>query len=403
MAKKGRGRKVRVSFRQNRAQPRRAGDLTRLYHDESDHLADHRTSESVRAKGELSRKRTIHVDDADAPLVDSQAWLPGRVVRIVGNVCMVEHDDGRRWDCAVRRVLRTLLIGQRSAVTVGDRVWISDQSTYHGGDGVGVIERVEARTTTLTRRERRGRAHAIVANAEQLLIVASVAQPALKPHLIDRYLAAAIQGDLRPIICFNKMDLLAAEPQAASETGEPAEDEVEDEVDDYVLGVEETVAEFAALGYCCLLTSAETGAGLDALRAQLCDRTTVLSGQSGVGKSSLLNALQPGLGLTVQTVSRDTEKGRHTTTFAQMFRLEFGGFVVDTPGIRQFELWNIEPGVLESCFVEFHNLVAACRFKDCHHTEELGCAVREAARDGRVSARRYASYRKMLDELARKG
>lgn len=415
MAKKGRGKKVRVSFRQNRAQPRRAGDLTRRYHDDAERLADHQTSESVRAKGELSRKRTIRVDESDSPIVDSRSWLPARIIRIIGNICTLEHEDGRRWECTVRRVLRTLLIEQRSPVSVGDYVWFSDHSAYHDSDAVGVIERVEPRTTTLNRRERRGRAHAIVANAEQLLIVASVAEPALKPHLIDRYLVAAIQGDLRPIICFNKMDLLddeveegdeceadyddsGAEQGVAAEAGELEETEI----DDYVLGVEETISEFAALGYRCLRTSAETGLGLQELSNELSGRTTVLSGQSGVGKSSLLNAIQPGLGLAVQSVSRDTEKGRHTTTFAQMFRLEIGGFVVDTPGIRQFELWNVEPGELESCFTEFHDLIASCRFKDCHHTEELDCAVRAAADAETISRRRYASYRKMLAELARK-
>lgn len=404
MAKKPeKPRKVRVEFRQNRAARRRHDDWTRLYNNEQEKLLDHKSVESVRAKGDLSRKRTILVNDADQPVGDERLWRTGVVVAVLGLTCRVEDEHAQTWECSVRRVVRTRMIEQRAAVAVGDRVWFSPSSAAQE-PAVGVVERVAPRTTILSRKEFRGREHILVANAEQLLIVASVRQPTLKPHLVDRYLVAAGRGNLRPIICLNKWDLLAPsapKDAAAPDDPDPADDEDSDEWLSGPLTVDEVADEYRALGYRVIPTSAETGLGLEELRAELKGRLTVLSGQSGVGKSSLLNRLQPGLGLAVQAVSNENEKGRHTTTHAQLLRLNCGGHVVDTPGIRQFDLWSVPPGELEALFTEFGPLLAECRFNDCHHIEEQGCAVRAAADAGTISARRYASYRKMLGELAR--
>ncbi len=397
--KRRKGRKVRVDFRQNRQQPRRSDEWTRRYRADEDTLVDERLAESVRAKGELSRKRTVIVDEDDVPLVDEALWQPGVVTAVHGLVCRADDEQGRHWDCTVRRVLRTLLIEQRSSVTVGDRVWFSDHSKAHDGELVGVIERVAERNTVLSRRDRRQREHAIVANADQLLIVASIAEPALKPHLIDRYLVAAAKGDLRPVICFNKCDL------------EPETIELEDEANAALEpadgrrrapSIDDLFEEFRALDYTCLRTSATEHIGLERLRHELVGHMTVLSGQSGVGKSSLINALQPGLNLKVKEVSSDTEKGRHVTAHARLLRLDFGGYVVDTPGIRQFDLWNVEPGELEACFTEFVPRVRDCHFNDCHHQQEEGCAIMAAVEAGEISERRYFSYLKMLEEMARK-
>lgn len=384
MSKK-KGRKLRVDFRQNRAAPRRESDWTRRYQDAPDELIDERSVESVRAKGDLSRKRTIIVDDDAIPVVDPARQRRGLVVAVHGLVSHVEDEAGREWGCTLRRVLRTLLIEQRSVVTVGDRVWFSPAGADLGELPAGVIERVEPRSSTLSRREFRGREHALVANADQLLIIASVAQPRLKPHLIDRYLVAAGKGGLRAIVCLNKADL-----------GEGGVEGMERE-DSVPLA--DLLSEYRALGYTCLTTSAVTGAGLDELREQLRGHLTVLSGQSGVGKSSLLNALQPGLRLAVQDVSATNQKGRHTTTHARLLRLDLGGYVVDTPGIRAFDVWNVRPDELEALFIEFVPHVARCRFHNCLHREELGCAVREAVERGEISERRYWSYLKLFEEV----
>ncbi|MCG3126452.1 MAG: Small ribosomal subunit biogenesis GTPase RsgA [Phycisphaerae bacterium] len=385
--KSGKPRKIRVDFRPNRNAPGRSGDVTRQYRESADDLIDGQSSESVRAKGELSRKRTVIVDEHGAPLVDPSQLQPGVVTRVLGQVCQVDDARGDTWECTVRRVLRTMQIDKRSGVTVGDRVWFAPVADSSGQRG-GVIERVEERRTHLSRRDRRQRAHTIVANADQLLIVASVAEPRIKPHLIDRYIVAGVKGGLRPAICLNKFDL-------HDSAGDRAD--CEDRTD--AVTVDDMVAEFGALGYPVVCASARSGQGLDALCAVLKDRVSVLSGQSGVGKTSLINAIQPGLELATAEVSDANEKGRHTTTNARLLRLSFGGYVVDTPGIRQFDLWDLDAFEFEACFVEFLPHLPQCRFKDCLHEDGAeGCAVIAAVEDGRISPRRYFSYLKMIDD-----
>jgi ribosome biogenesis GTPase len=201
----------------------------------------------------------------------------------------------------------------------------------------------------------------------------ALVEPDLKPHLIDRYMASAEQGGIAPVLCLNKADLVdAAEYQPL-------------------------VGFYSQLGIPTFLTSAATGQGIERLRARLRGRQTVFSGQSGVGKSSLLNAVQPGLGLHVSEVSEVNQKGRHTTTTAQLLKLDFGGWVVDTPGIRQFELWNIIPEEVEGFFPEFRPYVTLCAFPDCTHTHEERCAIKDAVLRRQVSERRYTSYLGMFN------
>jgi ribosome biogenesis GTPase len=230
-----------------------------------------------------------------------------------------------------------------------------------------LIERVEPRRGVLTRASRR-REHVLVANVDQLVIVMSLVEPDLKPHLIDRYLATAQQGGLAAIICLNKGDLVESAPLQA------------------------LIGAYSQLGVPTVLTSAKSGQGIERLRELLKGRATVFSGQSGVGKSSLLNAVQPELALRVKSVSGVNQKGRHTTTTAELIRLEFGGWVVDTPGVRQFELWDIIPEEVEGFFPEFRPFVPLCAFPDCTHTHEGACAVKSAVNRRQISLRRYHSY-----------
>jgi len=230
-----------------------------------------------------------------------------------------------------------------------------------------MIERVEPRHGVLTRASRQ-REHVLVANVDQVAIVVSLVEPALKPHLIDRYLVLAQQGGLRPLVLLNKADL-----------ADPVE-------------LQPLIGAYAQLGITVMLTSATTGMGVARLRQELRGRATVFSGQSGVGKSSLLNAIEPGLGLAVKAVSDVNNKGRHTTTYAQLLKLASGGWVVDTPGVRQLQLWDVRPEEVEGYFIEFRPFIPLCDFPDCTHTHETGCAVKDAVERRMISDRRYRSY-----------
>ncbi|MBY0522721.1 MAG: ribosome small subunit-dependent GTPase A [Gemmataceae bacterium] len=376
MAKK---KKIRVEMRKNRSKPPRNKGWTRGFQEHGFTEVAPVSDERVRAKGDLSRKRTIVQDEsappqvagqehAEMPAVDEVVCLPGRVLRVHGLQSVVEVADGRQFRCVVRRVLRTMNTDERNVVTTGDRVWFLPTQ-----EDEGVIERVEPRHGLLTRASRQ-REHVLVANVDQVVIVMSLVEPDLKPHLIDRYLVSAAQGRIAPIICLNKSDLVDPVPYQT------------------LIGL------YNQLGIPALLTSAATGVGIDRLRHWLRGRQTVFSGQSGVGKSSLLNVIQPELALRVREVSETNQKGKHTTTTAELIRLDFGGWVVDTPGIRQFELWNIMPEEVEGFFPEFRPFVPLCGYPDCTHTHEDRCAIKRAVDRRQISASRYLSYLGMFEE-----
>lgn len=366
-------KKVRVAFNKNRQKRTRENNFTRGYSgQDSDHDATV-SAERVRAKGDLSRHRTViqevaepGADANEAPrlAVDLTTCQRARVIRVHGLVSVVQAEDGREVRCHVRRLLKTMTIDGRNVVAVGDMVWFRPV-----GDE-GVIEVVGPRQGSLTRGYRH-KEHVVVANVDQLLIVSALAEPGLKLPLIDRYLISAVRGGIRPVIVLNKADLVDLAPYQ------------------WIIGL------YTQLGYEVVATSAADGRGVDRLQTILAQGTTAFSGQSGVGKSSLLNALQPGLNLRVREVSGWTAKGKHTTTTAELIRLESGGYVVDTPGLRQFELWNVEPGEIEAHFVEFRPYIPRCKFPDCSHTHESECAVKEAIYWGQIHPGRYESYLKL--------
>jgi len=369
--KKNKGkRKVRIEFRKNQQTRRRENDLTRQY--EADLLNDDMDSkESVTGKGDLSRKRTIVSEGSETAAensgdvvlsVDESVCQPGRVMNAHGLNCTVEAEDGTRYQCATRRLLKSLHSDQRQVVVTGDHVQFRPVN-----ESEGMIERIEPRHGILSRTSKQ-RQHILVSNVDQLLIVTSAAEPLIKPGLIDRFLISAEQGRIRPIICINKMDLV-----------EPAH-------------LQPLAGVYSSLGYDVVLISVKMGWNIDRLRNRLRGRQTVFSGQSGVGKSSLLNAIEPGLGLRVTAVSSENQKGKHTTTSATMYPLEMGGYVVDTPGIRQFELWDVIPEELPAFFPEFRPFINGCKFPNCTHTHEADCAVKDAVADHLVDTRRYESY-----------
>jgi ribosome biogenesis GTPase len=283
---------------------------------------------------------------------------------------MVRAEDGQTYPCHVRRLLKSLAIEGRNVVTVGDRVWFRPGGS---AGAEGLIEKVEPRRGVITRGYR-NRQQIIAANVDQVLIVSALAEPGLKLGLVDRYLVSAEMGGVRPVIVFNKADLVDLATYQ------------------WVVGL------YALLGYETVVSSVADGRGVDRLRALVAQGVTAVTGQSGVGKSSLLNVIQPGLNLKVREVSDWTFKGKHTTSTAELIELDSGGFVVDTPGLRQFELWGVVPGELEAYFREFRPFIPHCHFPDCSHTHETGCAVKDAVFWGQIHPGRYESYQKLHDQ-----
>lgn len=263
------------------------------------------------------------------------------------------------------------------SVAVGDRVRYRATNS-----GMGLITDVLPRRNKLSRPAPKPEAgqweQIIAANVDQLVPVFSTASPIPKWGLLDRYLVAAEAAEVPALICISKLDL---EPDSAD--------------------LATALAEYRQIGYPVLLVSALTGEGLPEFRAALQGRVSVLVGKSGVGKTSLLNTLEPGLGLRVREVTRGRKgKGRHTTTHLEMHLLKSGGAIVDTPGIREFGLWDIYTDELAWDFPEMRLFVGHCKFGlDCLHESEPGCAVRKAVMTGAISPRRYQSYTRLLEEL----
>ena len=262
-------------------------------------------------------------------------------------------------------------------VAIGDHVRHVD-----AGDGRGMIVEILPRSSKLSRPApvpgQRVFEQVIVSNADLIVPVFSAANPTPKWGLLDRYLVAAEAAGLPALIVINKLDLAWKYPE-----------------------LEENVEMYRRIGYPVLLVSAVTGEGVEELKQTLQGKLSVFVGKSGVGKTSLLNAIQPGLGLRIKAVSNgEVGKGRHTTTHHDMFELDFGGALVDTPGMREFGLWNIAAEELADLFPEMAECVGHCKFGlSCHHDREPGCAIRKAVMAGAISPYRYQSYLRLREEL----
>lgn len=261
-------------------------------------------------------------------------------------------------------------------VAVGDRVTVRMNP-----DDTGFIIEIHDRKNQLSRRaagRRVGREHVIVANIDCAWIIQSVKLPKPNPGFIDRVLVVAEAHEIDAGLVINKMDLMHQKDRS---------------------DIEELCALYTGLGYDVIPTSAESGDGVDELREALTGKTSVLTGPSGVGKSSLLNVIEPDLELKTKEVSEKTRKGRHTTTYASLFPLSEGGYIVDTPGIREFGVLNIEPWELSHFFVEFQSHLEECRFPTCTHDHEPDCGVKDAVDRGDISEQRYRSYLNILHSI----
>lgn len=300
--------------------------------------------------------------------------MHGTVIKNTGFWYTVLTDDGREVDSKVKGNFRLKGIRSTNPVAVGDGVEICVNA-----EGQALITAIDDRRNYIVRRSTNlsKQSHIIAANVDQALLVVTVAHPETATTFIDRFLASAEAYSVPVVLVFNKTDLLSDEERRYQEL---------------------MVRLYETVGYECRQVSAATGEGTDDLRTLLGDRVTLLCGNSGVGKSTLLNLLIPGAGARVADISDAHDTGMHTTTFSEMMPLPGGGWIIDTPGIKGFGSFDMEPEEIGSYFKEIFKFSKDCRFNNCTHTHEPGCAVRQAVEDHYIAESRYRSYLSMLQD-----
>ena len=301
--------------------------------------------------------------------------MSGVVIKNTGSGYRVQMPDGRLYTCKVKGNFRLKGIRTTNPVAVGDKVEITET-----GEGTGYITAIEPRTNYIIRRASNlsKEAHILAANLSQALLIVTVAAPETNAVFIDRFLATAEAYSVPAVLIFNKADIYTTEERGLAAAYR---------------------AMYEEIGYKTLEVSAVTGAGIEQVKALLHDKITLLSGNSGVGKSSLINALIPGLSLKVGEISTVHHKGMHTTTFSEMYPLPGGGYIIDTPGIKGFGTIDFNEKEVAHYFPEIFRTSAKCRFADCTHRNEPGCAVLEALENREISISRYASYLSILDDI----
>ncbi|MCI6208374.1 MAG: ribosome small subunit-dependent GTPase A [Prevotellaceae bacterium] len=300
--------------------------------------------------------------------------MKGLVIKNTGSWYTVKTDDGNIVESKIKGNFRLKGIRSTNPVAVGDRVEI-----IRNQEGTAFINAIEDRRNYIIRKSQNlsKQSHILAANVDQAFLVVTVNYPQTSTTFIDRFLASAEAYSVPVTLVFNKTDLLSDE---------------ERHFQDMMMTLYDTV------GYRCIAISAANGDGVDELLPLLHDRITLLSGNSGVGKSTLINRILPGVNLRTAEISDSHNTGMHTTTFSEMLQLPNGGYLIDTPGIKGFGTFNMEPEEISSYFKEIFRFSKDCRFNNCTHTHEPGCAVLKAVEDHYIAASRYQSYLSMLND-----
>lgn len=296
-------------------------------------------------------------------------YMQGLITKSTGSWYQVQTPEGERYNCRIKGIFRTKGIKTTNPIAVGDIVDFEPEPEQE----TGVISHLHPRKNYIIRKSvnlsKQG--HILAANLDQAILIVTLASPRTSLGFIDRFLVTAEAYDIPAMLVFNKLDLFSAE------------------------GLE-ILADYKAIyeqiGYPCFEVSAVKGTNVDVVKDLLKDKVTLLSGHSGVGKSSLINALLPDLSLRTSQLSEWSDKGTHTTTFAEMFELPQGGFIIDSPGIRELGIIDIEQHELGRYFPEMRQRMQDCRFNNCRHINEPGCAVLEALEEGEIELSRYESY-----------
>lgn len=299
----------------------------------------------------------------------------GIVVRSTGSSCNVLDESGRIIECKLKGNFRIKGIRTTNPLAVGDKV----QYTVSNAEQVGLINSIEPRFNYIIRKSTKlsKQSHIIAANIDQAVVMVTLTSPRTSTGFIDRFLVTAEAYHIPAILIFNKMDMVKGAD---------------------IEKINQLISLYEGLGYKCFKTSALEKTGIEEVKQMLKDKVTLISGHSGVGKTALINTIEPGLLRKVGIISDYHQKGKHTTTFAEMLPLTFGGFIIDTPGIKEFGLVDFDKQEIAERFPEMRNLMHECQFNNCTHIHEPGCAVKEALKKGDISESRYKNYISIVND-----